>query len=70
MELISDENVILKKLQDFYKYHLNKSQEIPEFKSQDENSLTKLYIMSIFFEYCLIDTCGYNIFQISEFLHH
>jgi len=69
MESLSEENAILKKLQDFYSYHLKKSQENPEYKAQDENSLTKSYIFKIFFEYSLIDTCGYNIFQINEFLH-
>lgn len=69
MESLSEENVTLKKLQDFYSYHLQKSQEKEEYKAEDENSLTKLYIIRMFFEYCIIDTCGYNIFQISEFLH-
>ena len=69
MESLSEENVTLKKLQDFYSYHLQKSQEKEEFKAEDENSLTKLYIIRMFFEYSLIDTCGYNIFQLSEFLH-
>ena len=69
MESLSEENVTLKKLQDFYSYHLQKSQEKEEFKAEDENSLTKLYIIRMFFEYSIIDTCGYNIFQLSEFLH-
>ena len=69
MESLSKENVILKKLQDFYSYHLKKSSETAYYKAQDENSLTKSYIIKIFFEYCIIDTCGYNIFQINEFLH-
>jgi len=69
MESLSEENVTLKKLQDFYSYHLQKSQEKEEYKAEDENSLTKLYIIRMFFEYSIIDTCGYNIFQISEFLH-
>lgn len=69
MESLSEENVTLKKLQDFYSYHLQKSQEKEEYKSEDVNSLTKLYVIRMFFEYSIIDTCGYNIFQISEFLH-
>ena len=69
MESLSKENVILKKLQDFYSYHLKKSAEIQGYKAQEENSLTKAYIIKIFFDYCIIDTCGYNIFQINEFLH-
>ena len=69
MESLSEENVTLKKLQDFYSYHLQKSQEKEGYKAEDENSLTKLYIIRMFFEYSIFDTCGYNIFQISEFLH-
>ena len=69
MESLSKENVILKKLQDFYSYHLKKSSENPDYKAQDEHSLTKSYLIKIFFDYCIIDTCGYNIFQINEFLH-
>ena len=69
MESLSKENVILKKLQDFYSYHLKKSSETPEYKAKEENSLTKSYLIKIFFDYCIIDHCGYNIFQINEFLH-
>ena len=69
MESLSKENVILKKLQDFYFYHLKKSSETPEYKAKEENSLTKSYLIKIFFDYCIIDYCGYNIFQINEFLH-
>ena len=69
MESIYKENEILKKLQDFYSYQLKKSQENQNYKAQDENNLTKIYILKIFFEYSILDTCGYNIFQINEFLH-
>ena len=69
MESLSKENIILKKLQDFYSYHLKKSSETPEYKAKEENSLTKSYLIKIFFDYCIIDHCGYNIFQINEFLH-
>ncbi len=69
MESLSKENIILKKLQDFYSYHLKKSSETPEYKAKEENSLTKSYLIKIFFDYCIIDYCGYNIFQINEFLH-
>ena len=69
MESLAEENSILKKLQDFYSYHLQKSQENPKYKAEDKNSLKKLYIIKIFFEYSIIDTCGYNIYQINEFLH-
>ena len=69
MESLTEENSILKKLQDFYSHHLQKSQENPAYKAEGEQSLTKSYILKLFFEYSLIDTCGYNIYQINEFLH-
>ena len=69
MESLSNENETLKKLQDFYSYHLKKSSEKPEYKAKDENSLTKTYMIKILFDYCIIDSCGYNIFQINEFIH-
>ena len=69
MESLSKENETLKKLQDFYSYHLKKSSEKPEYKAKNENSLTKTYMIKILFDYCIIDSCGYNIFQINEFIH-
>ena len=69
MESLSKENETLKKLQDFYSYHLQKSSEKPEYKAKNENSLTKTYMIKILFDYCIIDSCGYNIFQINEFIH-
>ena len=69
MESLSEENIILKRLQQFFSYHLSKCQENPEYKALDENSLSKIYIIKLFFEYNIIDTCGYNIFQLNEFIH-
>ena len=69
MESLTEENSILKKMQDFYSYHVQKSQENPKYKAENENSLTKLYVLKMFFDYNIIDSCGYNIYQINEFLH-
>ena len=66
---MDEENILLKDLQDFYSTQQKKSQEIEKFKVKTENNMKKAYIYQIFFEYNLIDTCGYNIFQINEFLH-
>ena len=69
MDAFSEENILLKDLQEFYSFHQNKSQEISKFKVKTENNIKKTYIFQIFFEYNIIDTCGYNILQINEFLH-
>ena len=69
MNPFNEENIILKKLQDFYDAQQGKSQQNEKFKVQEEKNLKKIYVYHIFFEYNLIDNCGYNIFQISEFLH-
>ena len=66
---MDEENILLKDLQDFYSSQQKKSQEIEKFKVKTENNMKKAYIYQLFFEYNLIDTCGYNIFQINEFLH-
>ena len=69
MDPFSEENILLKDLQDFYTNQQKKSQEKEKFQVQKENAMKKSYILQIFFDYNLIDNCGYNIFQISEFLH-
>ena len=69
MDTYTEENILLKDLQEFYSFHQKKSQEIEKFKVNTENNMKKKYIFQIFFDYNLIDTCGYNIYQINEFLH-
>jgi len=69
MDIFSEENTLLKDLQEFYSSEQKKSQENEKFKVKKENNMKKLYIFQIFFDYNLIDTCGYNVFQINEFLH-
>ena len=68
-EAISEENILLKDLQEFYSVQQKKSQENEKFKVKTENNIKKRYVYQIFFEYNLIDNCGYNIYQINEFLH-
>jgi len=68
-EAISEENILLKDLQEFYSVQQKKSQENEKFKVKTENNIKKRYVYQIFFEYNLIDNCGYNIYQINEYLH-
>ena len=69
MDPFSEENALLKELQDFYSTEQKKSQENEKYKVKTENNMKKIYVFQIFFDYNIIDTCGYNIFQINEFLH-
>ena len=69
MDPFSDENILLKDLQDFYSNQQKKSQAKEKFKVKKENNMKKSYIFQIFFDYNLIDNFGYNIYQINEFLH-
>ena len=69
MDPFSEENALLKDLQDFYSSEQKKSQENEKYKVKTENNMKKAYVFQLFFDYNLIDNCGYNIFQINEFLH-
>ena len=69
MDPFSEENILLKELQDFYTSQQKKSQSKEKFRVKKENNMKKSYILQIFFDYNLIDNCGYNIYQINEFLH-
>ena len=69
MDPFSEENNLLKDLQEFYNTEQKKSQENEKFKVKTEKNMKKSYIFQIFFDYNLIDNFGYNIFQINEFLH-
>ena len=69
MDPFSEENILLKELQDFYINQQKKSQSKEKFQVKKENNMKKSYIYQIFFDYNLIDNCGYNIYQINEFLH-
>ena len=69
MDPFSEENILLKELQDFYTSQQKKSQSKEKFRVKKENNMKKSYVLQIFFDYILIDNCGYNIYQINEFLH-
>ena len=69
MDPFSEENILLKELQDFYTSQQKKSQSKEKFRVKKENNMKKSYVFQIFFDYNLIDNCGYNIYQINEFLH-
>lgn len=53
------ENNILKTIQDIFNYYLPKGKE----------TLNKTVVLRIFFDYDIMDNCGYDIFQISNFLN-
>ena len=58
MEAFED-NTILKTLQNLFKENCPKGEE----------TMTKLSIFKLFFNYKIIDSCGYNIFEINNFLN-
>ena len=65
MDLALKEDSVLETLTKvFNSYVFREKKDNPEFKS-----LTKNSIFQIFFDYNIMDTCGYNILHINEFLH-
>ena len=58
MEAFED-NTILKTLQNLFKENCPKGEE----------TMRKLSIFKLFFDYKIIDSCGYNIFEINNFLN-
>lgn len=58
METLAENN-ILKTIQDIFNYYLPKGKE----------TLNKTVVLRIFFDYDIMDNCGYDIFQISNFLN-
>ena len=65
MDLSLKENSVLETLTKvFNSYVFREKKDNPEFKS-----LTKSSILQLFFDYNIMDTCGYNILHINEFLH-
>ena len=52
-------NSILKTIQDIFNYYLPKNKD----------TINKTIVIRIFFDYNIMDTCGYHIFQISYFLN-
>ena len=53
------DNSIIKNLQSIFKDYISKPDEF----------MTKLNVIKFFFDYKLIDSCGYNIFEINSFLN-
>ena len=59
MEATLEDNAVLKTLQNLFKENCPK----------DEDSMSKLSVIKLFFDYKIIDSCGYNIFEINDFLN-
>jgi len=53
------DNTILKALQNLFKENCPKGEE----------TMTKMSVFQLFFNYKIIDSCGYNIFEINNFLN-
>ena len=59
MEVTLEDNAVLKNLQNLFKENCPK----------DEDTMTKLSVIKLFFDYKIMDSCGYNIFEINDFLN-
>ena len=59
MEPTLEDNAVLKTLQNLFKENCPK----------DEESMSKLSVIKLFFDYKIIDSCGYNIFELNDFLN-
>ena len=59
MEITLEDNAVLKTLQNLFKENCPK----------DEDTMTKLSVIKLFFDYKIMDSCGYNIFEINDFLN-
>ena len=59
MEVTLEDNAVLKTLQNLFKENCPK----------DDDTLTKLSVIKLFFDYKIIDSCGYNIFELNDFLN-
>lgn len=64
MESLKENSVLQTLTKIFNSYVYREKKGNPEIKS-----LTKKSILQIFFDYNIIDTCGYNILHLNEFLH-
>ena len=54
MEATLEDNAVLKTLQNLFKENCPK----------DQDTMSKLSVIKLFFDYKIIDSCGYNIFEI------
>ena len=59
MEVTLEDNAVLKNLQNLFKENCPK----------DEDTMTKLSVIKLFFAYKIMDSRGYNIFEINDFLN-
>ena len=59
MEVTLEDNAVLKTLQNLFKENCPK----------DEETMSKLSVIKLFFDYKIIDSCGYNIFELNDFLN-
>ena len=64
MDSLKENSVLQTLIKVFNSYVFREKKENPEIKS-----LSKTFIFQLFFDYNIIDTCGYNILHINEFLH-
>ena len=56
MEVTLEDNAVLKTLQNLFKENCPK----------DEETMSKLSVIKLFFDYKIIDSCGYNIFELND----
>ena len=64
MESLKENSVLQTLTKIFNSYVYREKRGNPEIKS-----LTKKSILQIFYDYNVIDTCGYNILHLNEFIH-
>ena len=64
MESMKENSVLQTLTKVFNSYVYREKRSNPEIKT-----LTKKSILQIFYDYNIIDTCGYNILHLNEFLH-
>lgn len=64
MDSLKENSVLQTLTKVFNSYVFREKKGNPEIKS-----LTKKSILQIFYDYNIIDTCGYNILHLNEFLH-
>ena len=59
MEPTLEDNAVLKTLQNLFKENCPK----------DKDKMSKLSVIKLFFDYKVIESCGYNIFKLNELLN-
>ena len=64
MESLKENSVLQTLTKIFNSYVFREKRSNPEIKT-----LTKKSVIQIFFDYNIIDTCGYNILHLNELIH-